>query len=54
MIMSRKEIIEKLKDLCTEIKDYAKYLENNTYHPYDNVEKFANELKIIINKMEDE
>lgn len=54
MTMSKEEILEKLNDLHTEIKDYAKYLEEKTYHPYDNVEKFANELKMIINKIEDE
>lgn len=43
-----KEFFNKLKDLRDDIKDYAKYLETETYHPYHTVAKFANELTNII------
>lgn len=51
--MSRNEIKDKLIELQKEIKDYAKYLEDYTYNPYDKVAKFANELKIIIEDFDD-
>ena len=51
--MTKEKIIEKLEELRKEMKDYAKYLETETYHPYDNVNKFANEVKMIINEIKD-
>lgn len=52
--MTKEKIIEKLQDLRNEMKDYAKYLERETYHPYDNVNKFANEVKLIINEINED
>jgi archaellum component FlaC len=52
--MTKEKILEKLKDLRKEIKDYSNYLENMTYHPYSTVDKFANELKLIINEIEED
>lgn len=51
--MDKKEIIDRLEKLSNEIKDYAKYLEESTYHPYEQVENFGYELKTIIDKMKD-
>jgi hypothetical protein len=51
--MGRSEIKNKLIELQKEIEDYATYLEESTYHPYERVEKFANELKIIIKDFDD-
>ena len=31
-----------------EIEDYAKYLQDSTYHPYDTIEGFAYKLDKII------
>ena len=50
--MSKNEIIEKLKNLQVEIYDYANYLEESTYHPYDQVEHFAYELGNLIQELE--
>jgi len=50
--MNRNEIIEKLKNLQIEIRDYAEYLEKSTYHPYSKVENFAYELKNLIEEIE--
>lgn len=52
--MSKNEIIEKLRNLRVEIHDYAKYLKESTYHPYDKVEQFSYDLKQIINMIENE
>lgn len=52
--MNKKEIIEKLKNLQVEIHDYAKYLEESTYHPYDKVEQFSYNLNQIIAVIENE
>ena len=51
--MGRSEIKNKLIELQKEIKDYAIYLEESTYNPYDRVAKFANELKMIIEDFDD-
>ena len=50
--MNKNEIIEKLKSLQIEIHDYAKYLEESTYHPYDQVDHFAYELGNLIKEIE--
>ena len=50
--MNKNEIIEKLKSLQVEIHDYANYLEELTYHPYDQVEHFAYELGNLIKEIE--
>lgn len=50
--MSKNEIVEKLKNLQVEIKNYAKYLEQSTYHPYDKVDHFAYELRKLIEEIE--
>ena len=50
--MNKNEIIEKLKSLQVEIRDYANYLEESTYHPYDQVEHFAYELVNLIKEIE--
>jgi len=50
--MNRNEIIEKLKNLQVEIHDYAKYLRESTYHPYDKVENFGYELRNLIEEIE--
>ena len=42
------DIKEELKNLQTEIEEYGKYLENETYHPYDKVQQFSRKLKEII------
>lgn len=39
-----KELIKLYRD----IKDYAYYLEHETYNPYEKVKKFAEELRKII------
>ena len=52
--MNNNELIEKLKNLNSEIYDYAKYLEDYTYHPYDKVYDFADKLNLIINSLENE
>ena len=49
-----KEILNKLQELQVEMKEYAKYLEESTYHPYSKVESFASTLKNIINEIENE
>jgi hypothetical protein len=40
--------VEKLKALQYDIKEYADYLENNTYNPYEKVKDFARRLRDII------
>ena len=35
-------------DLRKKLKDYAKYLQDSTYHPYDTIEGFAYKLDRII------
>lgn len=52
--MDKKEIIDRLENLCNEIKDYAKYLEEYTYLPYERVENFGYELQLIINKIKND
>ena len=52
--MTKEKILEKLKELQKEIEDYSNYLENMTYHPFSTVDKFANELKLIINEIEED
>ena len=52
--MTKNKIIEKLEKLQKEIKGYGEYLESETYHPYDEVYKFANKLKDIINEIKDD
>ena len=52
--MTKEQIIEKLTDLRNEIKDYGTYLEKETYHPYNTVNKFANEIKMIINEIKED
>ena len=42
------DLRKKLKDLQKEIEDYAKYLQETTYHPYDTIEGFADKLDRII------
>lgn len=49
-----KEILNKLQELQVEMKAYAKYLEESTYHPFDKVESFASTLKNIISEIENE
>lgn len=49
--MDKKEIIDRLENLRNEIKDYAKYLDEYTYLPYERVKNFGYELQSIINKM---
>ena len=44
--------LNELQELQSEIKAYAKYLEESTYHPYDKIEKFASSLQKIINEIE--
>lgn len=40
--------VERLKALQYDIKEYADYLENNTYNPYEKVKDFARRLRDII------
>ena len=42
------DLRKKLKDLQKEIEEYAKYLQDSTYHPYDTIEGFAYKLDRII------
>ena len=42
----------KLQELQSEIKAYAKYLEESTYHPYSKIEEFASTLQNIIKEIE--
>ncbi len=44
--------IDKLKALQYDIKEYAKYLECNTYNPYERVQEFAIRLRSIINDLD--
>ena len=46
--------IEKLKALQYDIKEYAEYLENNTYNPYEKVQEFARRLRSIINDFDND
>ena len=46
--------IDKLKALQYDIKEYADYLENNTYNPYEKVQEFASRLRTIINDFDTE
>ena len=39
-----KELIQ----LYWDIKVYAKYLEEETYNPYEKIKRFAEELRVII------
>lgn len=39
---------KKLIELYWDIKKYAKYLEEETYNPYDKIKRFAEELREII------
>lgn len=50
--MNKNEIVEKLKNLQVEIHDYAKYLEESTYNPYDQVDHFAYELGNLIKEID--
>lgn len=50
--MNKEEIIEQLTELRNEIKNYAKYLKDETYHPYSEVENFASQLQSIIENIE--
>lgn len=50
--MNKNEIVEKLKNLQVEISNYAKYLEESTYYPYDQVDHFAYELGNLIKEIE--
>lgn len=52
--MINKEILKRLKALRQDMSNYAKYLEESTYHPYDKIENFAWDLKHIINEIEEE
>lgn len=45
--------IEKLKQLQKDMEYYSDYLEKQTYHPYDEVQKFSRRLKEIIKEYED-
>jgi hypothetical protein len=47
------EILNKLKELQKSIEDYADYLEQYTYHPYDKVQGFSWNLMDIIKEIED-
>lgn len=51
--MIEKKILEKLKTLQEDIENYAEYLEESTYHPYEKVESFASKLKNIINEIKE-
>ena len=42
------DLRKKLKELQKEIENYAKYLQDSTYHPYDTIEGFAYKLDRII------
>lgn len=46
--LSNKEAYEHLQK---EIKEYAEYLKEYTYHPYDKIEYFANILNKLNNRM---
>lgn len=46
------ETLNKLQELQSEMKTYAKYLEESTYHPYNKIEEFASTLQNIINEIE--
>lgn len=46
-----KEVLDKLQELQLEMKAYAKYLEESTYHPYSKVESFASTLQNIISEI---
>ena len=48
------ELIEKLKNLNSEIYNYAEYLKDYTYHPYSKVWDFADKLNLIIKNLENE
>lgn len=50
--MNKNEIIEKLKNLQVEIKNYATYLKQSTYHPYNKVDHFSYELRKLIEEIE--
>lgn len=52
--MINEEILKRLKALRQDMTNYAKYLEESTYHPYDKIENFAWDLKHIINEIEKE
>lgn len=49
--MNKASILEQLEYLQKDIANYANYLEEYTYHPYNKIEYFANELKDIINEI---
>lgn len=44
--------LNKLQELQSEMKEYAKYLEESTYYPYDEIENFASILQNIIDEIE--
>lgn len=43
---------KELNQLYWDIKKYANYLEEETYHPYEKIEHFAKRLKKIIDNDE--
>lgn len=47
------ETLNRLQELQSEMKTYAKYLEESTYHPYDKIEEFASSLQNIIDDIKD-
>lgn len=47
------KLYKELKELQQEIAEYAKYLETQTYFPYEKIEKFAHELNKIIHKYDE-
>lgn len=44
--------MEHLKDLHKRMDEYWRYLDKCTYHPYDTIMNFSNELREIIDKLE--
>lgn len=45
--------IDALKALYYDIEKYGKYLEESTYCPYDEVQRFAHRLKTIIDEADE-
>ncbi len=52
--MSKENIAKQLEYLRDDIKDHAKYLEEYTYSPYEEIYKFADRLTTIINDIKEE
>lgn len=52
--MTKEKIIERLEGLHRNIKDYAKYLEEYTYAPYSEVEKFGSDVRKLIEEIEED